>query len=208
MIRRLASTLALASLLAAPLAAQSAPAKAAPARVAAAPAPTWQIDPLHSELSFKVRHLVSRVSGTFGDWAGTIVTEPNRFNQGSVNVAIKTASISTGNARRDEHLKGSDFFDAANHPEITFRSNRVDVQGQDIKVHGNLTMRGVTRPVVLQGRFIGRTRDGQGKERIGFEAETTINRMDYGVAWNNLVEGSAVVGDDVTISMVVAAVRQ
>ena len=205
MIRRLASTLALASLLAAPLAAQ-APANAT--RPAATAAPTWRIDPTHSELSFKVRHLVSRVSGTFGDWSGTIVTEPNRLNQGSVNVAIKTASISTGNARRDEHLRSGDFFDAAAHPEITFRSNRVEVQGENLKVHGNLTMRGVTKPVVLEGRFIGRTRDGQGKERIGFEAETTINRMDYGVAWNNLVEGSAVVGDEVTISMVVAAVRQ
>ena len=176
--------------------------------MAAAPAPTWKIDPTHSELTFKVRHLVSRVSGSFGEWSGTIVTEPDRFDGGSVQVDIKTASIHTGNARRDEHLRSGDFFDAAAHPEITFRSQRVAVNGQDLKVHGTLTMRGVTRPVVLEGRSIGRTRDGQGRERIGFEAETRINRFDFGVNWNNLVEGSAVVGDEVTISMVVAAVRQ
>lgn len=204
MIRRLASTLAIAATLAAPAAAQA----PAAARVAASPAPTWQIDASHSELTFRVRHLVSRVSGSFGEWSGTIVTEPDRFDRGSVQVAIKTASISTANSRRDDHLRSGDFFDAANHPEITFRSRRVETSGQAIKVHGDLTMRGVTKPVVLEGRYIGRTRDGQGRERIGFEAETTINRHDFGVSWNNLVEGSAVVGEDVTISMVVAAVRQ
>lgn len=205
MIRRLASVLVLASVLAVPATAQ---APSAAGRVAAAPAPTWKIDPTHSELTFKVRHLVSRVSGSFGEWSGTIVTEPDRFDRGSVQVDIKTASIHTGNARRDEHLRSGDFFDAAAHPEITFRSQRVEVKGQDLKVHGTLTMRGVSKPVVLEGRYIGRTRDGQGRERIGFEAETRINRFDYGVNWNNLVEGSAVVGDEVTITMVVAAVRQ
>jgi polyisoprenoid-binding protein YceI len=204
MIRHFVSALAVAAVLAAPVAAQT----AAPQQAAATAAPTWRIDANHSELTFRVRHLVSRVSGSFGEWSGTVVTEPNRFDQGSVQVAIKTASINTGNARRDEHLRSDDFFDAANHPEITFRSRRVESNGQALKVHGDLTMRGVTKPVVLEGRFIGRTRDGQGKERIGFEAETTINRHDFGVNWNNLVEGSAVVGEDVTISMVVAAVRQ
>lgn len=208
MIRYFASAVALATLLASPLSAQNAPAKAAARSGAASSAPTWQIDPLHSELSFRVRHLVSRVSGTFGEWSGTIVAEPTQLRGGSVQVAIKTGSIDTGNDRRDGHLRSGDFFDAETHPEITFRSQRVEVKGEALKVHGLLTMRGVTKPVVLEGRYLGKTRDGQGKERIGFEAETTINRQDYGVSWNNLVEGSAMVGDEVTISMVVAAVKQ
>lgn len=206
MIRSLASTFVLAAVLAGPAAAQAP--SASGARPTAAPAPTWQIDPLHSELTFKVRHLVSRVSGSFGDWSGTIVTEPNRFDRGSVNVAIKTASIQTGNERRDEHLRSADFFDAAKFPEITFRSQRVEVRGEDLRVHGALTMHGVTKPVVLEGRYIGTTKDAQGKQRIGFEAETRIDRRDFGVNWNNLVEGASMVGDEVTISMVVAAVRQ
>lgn len=205
MIRQLASAFVLAAVLASPAAAQT---PAATTTRVASTAPTWRIDASHSELTFRVRHLVSRVSGSFGEWSGSIVTEPNQFGQGSVQVAIKTASIHTGNTRRDEHLRSDDFFDAAQHPEITFRSRRVEVNGQDIRVHGDLTMRGVTKPVVLEGKYLGATKDGQGRERIGFEAETRINRHDFGVSWNNLVEGSAVVGEEVTISMVVAAVRQ
>ncbi len=205
MIRQLASAFVLAAVLASPAAAQT---PAATTTRVASTAPTWRIDASHSELTFRVRHLVSRVSGSFGEWSGSIVTEPNQFDQGSVQVAIKTASIHTGNTRRDEHLRSDDFFDAAQHPEITFRSRRVEGNGQDIRVHGDLTMRGVTKPVVLEGKYLGATKDGQGRERIGFEAETKINRHDFGVSWNNLVEGSAVVGEEVTISMVVAAVRQ
>lgn len=207
MIRYFASTFALAVLLASPLAAQSAPSGKAAAG-AAAPAATWQIDPLHSELSFRVRHLVSRVRGTFGEWSGTIVAEPTRLGDGSVRVAINTASIQTGNQKRDDHLRSGDFFAAEQFPEITFRSQRIEVKGEAIRVHGALTMRGVTKPVVLEGRYLGRTRDAQGKERIGFEAETEINRQDFGVSWNRLVEGASMVGDEVTISLVVAAVRQ
>lgn len=178
----------------------------APAKPAAAS--TWQIDPLHSELTFRVRHLVSRVSGNFNQWGGTIVANPTSLAGGSVDVKIKTASIDTQNERRDGHLRSADFFDAENHPEITFRSRRVAVQGKKIQVHGDLTMRGVTKPVVLKGEYLGVTKDAQGKQRIGFDAETTINRKDFGVSWNNLVEGAAMLGDDVTIAITVAAVQQ
>ncbi|MGI9181338.1 MAG: YceI family protein, partial [Longimicrobiaceae bacterium] len=170
---------------------------------------TWQIDRAHSELTFRVRHLVSRVRGSFDDWSGSVVADPNSLANGSVQVAIKTASIDTNHERRDNHLRSDDFFDAASHPEITFRSNRVEVNGESIRIHGDLTMRGVTRPVVLEGSYLGTTRDGQGRQRMGFEAETRVNRQDFGVSWNNMAEGGGVVlGDEVTISIVVAAVQQ
>jgi polyisoprenoid-binding protein YceI len=170
---------------------------------------SWRIDTSHSELSFRIRHLVSRVRGSFNEWSGTIVADPGNLAGGSVQVAIRTASIDTRHERRDNHLRSADFFDAETHPEITFRSTRVEGGGENLRVHGNLTMRGVTRPVVLEGRFLGTTRDAQGRERIGFEAETRVNRHDFGVSWNNLAEGGGVVlGDEVTISIVVGAVRQ
>jgi polyisoprenoid-binding protein YceI len=181
---------------------------------AAAPAPvappvTWQIDVTHSELTFRIRHLVSRVNGTFGQWKGSIVADPANLSGGSVNVEIQTASIDTRNERRDTHLRTGDFFDAANHPTITFQSTRVQAQrGGALKIYGNLTLRGVTRPVVLDGRMleVGGT---PGRRRIGFEASTKINRMDYNVAWNRAAEGGGVVlGDEVEITIAVEAVEQ
>ena len=201
----------LASLLLAPallLAGGTAPATPGPVEPQPAAPVTWQIDATHSELSFRIRHLVSRVNGTFRDWKGTVVADPANLAGGSVNVEIQTASIDTRNERRDNHLKSADFFDAANHPAITFRSRRVEVNGQELKVHGDLTIRGVTKPVVLEGRALGVTGE-PGKRRIGFEAETTVNRLDYGVAWNRAAEGGGVVlGDEVQIQMTVAAVEQ
>jgi polyisoprenoid-binding protein YceI len=172
-------------------------------------ASTWQIDKSHSELTFRIRHLVSRVRGQFDDWSGSLVADPGNLAGSSVQVAIRTASINTNHERRDNHLRSGDFFDAPNHPEISFRSNRVEMNGENLRIHGNLTMRGVTRPVVLEGRYLGITRDGQGRQRMGFEAETRVNRQDFGVSWNNVAEGGGVVlGDEVTISIVVAAVQQ
>ncbi len=185
----------------------------AAAQMTAAPAKTsavsnWKIDAAHSELTFRIRHLVTRVRGTFDQWGGTITADPRNLSGGAVQVSINTASIDTDNTRRDEHLRGGDFFDAANHPAITFQSRNVRVQGKKIRVAGDLTIRGVTKPVVLQGEYLGTTRDASGKQRLGFEAETTINRHDFGVSWNRAVETGAMLGDDVTITLVVAAVEQ
>ena len=186
----------------------AAPAGAQTPATAAPPAAAWQIDPTHSELTFRIRHLVSRVRGTFGDWSGTLVMDPARLDAGRVEVAIQTASIDTQNERRDNHLRTPDFFDAETHPTITFRSKRVEARGQQLRVHGDLTIRGTTRPVVLEGEFLGATRDAQGRTRVGFQASTTINRHDYGVSWNRAAEGMNVLGDEVEIEMVVAAVQQ
>ncbi len=178
----------------------------------AAPVPTasvWKIDADHSELTFRIRHLVSKVRGQFNEWNGTILADPRNLAGGSVEVTIQTASIDTNHERRDNHLRSADFFDAANHPTITFRSRTVNVQGQKVRVAGDLTMRGVTKPVVLEGELTGLGRDAQGRQRIGFEASTRIDRQDFGVSWNNAVEGGGLLlGDEVEISIVVAAVQQ
>ena len=181
----------------------------APAAVTQSAAPTtWRIDATHSEVTFRVRHLVSRVRGTFTDWNGTIVADPASLAGGSVTVEIQTASIDTNNERRDTHLRSADFFDAARHPTITFRSTGVTARGGELTVNGQITLRGVTRPVVLNGRML-EVGGVAGRRRIGFEATTTINRMDFGVAWNRAAEGGGVVlGDDVQISLAVEAVEQ
>jgi polyisoprenoid-binding protein YceI len=173
------------------------------------PVPTWRIDTSHSELSFRIRHLISRVRGTFGEWSGTLSVHPERLSEGSVEVEIQTASIDTRNQRRDNHLRSDDFFDAVGHPTITFRSRQVEIEGERIRVHGTLTMRGVSRPVVLEGEYLGMSPDGQGRRRIGFEASTSVNRQDFGVSWNNAVEGGGLIlGDEVTIQMAISAVEQ
>jgi polyisoprenoid-binding protein YceI len=170
---------------------------------------TWKIDKTHSELSFRVRHLVSRVSGTFLDWDGTITGDPADWNAGSVLVAIRTASITTHNERRDTHLRSPDFFDAATYPEISFKSTSVKVDGETITLVGDLTMRGVTRSVTLTGSYNGIQPAEKGRDRVGFDVTTRINRLDYGVKYNRTVEGGGMLlGDEVTIQVTVAAVRQ
>jgi polyisoprenoid-binding protein YceI len=207
MRRTLVCTAALiaAATFAVPAAAQSASSGAA----APAAAADWRIDVTHSELSFRVRHLVSRVRGTFRDWEGSITADPANLAGGSVNVEIRTASIDTNHERRDNHLRSDDFFDVENHPTMTFRSTRVQTQGERIRVHGDLTIRGVTRPVVLEGSYLGSVPEANGGQRMAFEASTTVNRHDFGVSWNRAAEGGGVVlGDQVTIDLVVAAVRR
>jgi polyisoprenoid-binding protein YceI len=188
-----------------------------PAAVSAAPSPAaippmeavrWRIDATHSELTFRIRHLVSRVSGSFNEWGGTIVADPANPAGGSVEVEIRTASIFTNNERRDNHLRSDDFFDAEAHPTITFRSTRVEAHDGGLRVHGDLTIRGTTRPVVLEAEMPEVT-GTPGRRRIGFEAETRIDRMDFGVSWNRGAEGGGVVlGDEVTIRIAVSAVEQ
>jgi polyisoprenoid-binding protein YceI len=165
----------------------------------------WEIDVAHSELGFRVRHLVSWTPGHFREWSGTILADPADLASGSVQVEIRAASIDTNHERRDRHLRSDDFFDADQHPTITFRSTRVDAVGERLRIHGELTIRGTTRPVVLEGEATG-VRGPVGQRRIGFEAETRINRHDFGVRWNRAAEGGGLVlGDEVRIRMSVSA---
>ena len=180
--------------------------------MSALPAPadtaTYRIDVGHSELSFRIRHLMSRANGTFREWAGTLTADPADWSTGSVDVTIQAASIDTRHERRDADLRSENFFDVANHPTITFKSTKVEVDGSRITVTGDLTMKGVTRPVVLTGEFLGRMGAGTERERIGFSATGKLNRMDYGIVWNRAVEGGGVLlGDEVEITLAIEATR-
>ena len=188
---------------------KSAVAQPATARVAPAAALTnYAIDATHSELSFRVRHLLGRVSGTFGEWGGTIAIDTVTPSNSKVDVSIKTASIDTKNTQRDNHLRSPDFFAADSFPAITFKSRQVTKQGNQLRILGDLTMRGVTKPVVLTGEYAGAFKDPWGKGRTAFTATTTINRQDFGVAFNKAVETGTMLGDDVTIEIALEAVQQ
>jgi len=168
----------------------------------------WKIDPSHSQLTFSIRHLVSRVRGQFGTWGGTIVANPANWSSASVDVSADAATIDTNNERRDADLRGADHFDATGNPKITFRSNRITrFAGDSLTAAGDLTIRGVTRPVVFRGKFNG-IMGSLGKRRAGFQAATVINRKDFNMVWNRVVEGANVLGDEVTIELDVAAVEQ
>ncbi|HEY3359164.1 MAG TPA: YceI family protein [Polyangia bacterium] len=171
----------------------------------------WQIDSSHSGIHFSVRHMVvAKVRGQFARWSGTLVAPDGDLGRATVSVVIDATSIDTGVADRDAHLKSADFFDVARYPEITFTGTRVEPLGHDrLRVGGELTIRGVTRPVALEVEVAGRTIDPWGHERAGFAAKTSLERKDFGLTWNQLLEaGGVVVGDRVDIEIDIEAVRQ
>lgn len=181
----------------------------AAAPVPSAPPAVYRIDTGHSDVTFRIRHFMSRVSGTFNQWEGTITADPADWTTGTVEVTIQAASIDTRHERRDNDLRSDNFFDVATHPTITFRSTSVTVDGSRLTIAGDLTMRGITKPVVLEGEFLGRMGEGTARERIGFAARTRIDRTDFGVTWNRAVEGGGVMlGDDVDIEIAVEAVKR
>ena len=173
------------------------------AALSAAPQ-TYVVDSPHSEADFSVRHMMSKVTGKFDDFAGTINLDRANPGASSVEFTIKTASINTGDADRDKHLRTPDFFDAAKNPEITFKSTSIKPSKTKnvYDVTGDLTMRGVTKRVTLPVEFLGFQKDPWGNERAGFALETTLNRKDYGINWNkSLDNGGFLVGDDVKVSI-------
>ncbi len=169
----------------------------------------WTIDPDHSVAAFTVRHMmVCNVHGQFNKVSGTISFDPAAPEQSSVEATIEVAGIYTGIKKRDDHLMSPDFFDAATYPVMTYTSSRVEGRGENrLTVIGNLTLRGVTRQVVLEAEFRGPVKSPFGDETtIGFSATTVIDRTDFGVAWNEMIEGGGVVADPrVTISLDVEA---
>lgn len=192
------------TLLIAALFAVPAPAAHAPAADSTA---VWRIDPAHSEVSFRIRHLMSKVRGSFREFSGTITVDSGDWAHGAVDVTIQAASIFTNNDTRDDDLRSAHFFEVDKYPTLHFRSTSVDVDGDHLKVHGDLTIRDVTKPVVLDAEFTGLMRTTAG-DRIGFEASTTVNRNDWGVTWNRMVEGGGLLlGDDVKIELSVEAIR-
>lgn len=170
----------------------------------------WQIDRVHSSIEFVVRHLmVSKVRGRFADYSGTIQVA-DVPEQSSVEVTIQAASIDTREPQRDAHLRSPDFLDAERFPTLTFRSRSLEpLGGEQFRVHGDLTIRGVTRPVVLDAEFLGVTADPWGGLRAGFSATADIDREDYGLTWNQALEtGGVLVGKKARIEIEVEAVRQ
>jgi polyisoprenoid-binding protein YceI len=171
---------------------------------------TYALDPAHTTAEFVVRHLmISKVRGRFTSVAGTIEVAEGSHVPTSVDVTIDAGSIDTREPQRDAHLKSTDFLEAETYPAITFKSTGIDGSGDAFKVLGDLTIHGVTRPVVLDATFEGRTNDPWGNERIGFEAHAKISRKDFGLEWNQALEtGGVVVGDEVKIELNVEAIAQ
>lgn len=170
----------------------------------------WTIDPGHSAIHFSVRHMVfAKVRGRFGAWTGTLEGDPADPAGVSVTVAIDASSIDTGVADRDAHLRSADFLDVARFPELRFTSKRVERTGQGrYRVHGELTLRDVTREVVLEAEHAGGGRDPWGNERLAFTARTAIDRRDFGLRWNQVLEaGGVLVGERIEIEVDVQAVR-
>ncbi len=173
------------------------------ATVFAAPQ-TYVIDRAHSEADFSVRHMMSKVSGKFDDFTGSVSLDRANPAASSVEFTIKTASINTGNADRDRHLRTPDFFDAEKNPEIRFKSTAVAPSKTKnvYDVTGDLTMHGVTKRVTLPIEFLGFQKDPWGHERAGFALETKLNRKDYGINWNKALDnGGLYIGDDITVSI-------
>jgi polyisoprenoid-binding protein YceI len=172
---------------------------------------TWEIDPVHSEVSFVVRHLVvSRIRGRFNRFSGTIVTNED-ITRTSVTLSIDAASIDTNESNRDNHVRSADFLDVEKFPDITFRSTAVRGEGTGIGVDGELTIRGVTRPVALDVELNGFTPDLHGGTRVGFSATTEIDRQEFGVSYNGPIPGAnnaMVLSDKLAITAELEAVLQ
>jgi polyisoprenoid-binding protein YceI len=170
---------------------------------ATAHAATWEIDPAHSTVGFVVKHLIiAKVRGHFSEFSGTVVIDEKDASKSRVDVKVNPASIDTDNAKRDAHLRSPDFFDVAKFKDMTFKSTKVEMNGGKIKITGNLTMHGVTKPVVLEGEGPSpEVKDPGGNPHIAFSASTTIKRADFGLTWNKAIEGGSVVGDDVKVEL-------
>jgi polyisoprenoid-binding protein YceI len=177
---------------------------------ASAQSSTWKIDPAHSSADFSIRHMgLSNVHGHFAGVNGTIALDPADLTKSSVNATIDVTTVDTGMPQRDTHLKSPDFFDVAKYPTMTFASKSVTGSGDDYKLAGDLTLHGVTKPVVLTLEPSKEQTGMEGKLHRGFEASTTIHRQDFGLVWNGtLKSGDNVLGDDVKITLEIEAVKQ
>jgi polyisoprenoid-binding protein YceI len=170
---------------------------------------TWSIDTGHSAVHFGVRHMMfTKTRGRFTRWNGELRLDPANLAGSGVEVTIDAASIDTGDAQRDAHLRSADFLDVEKFPTLSFRSTKVeDLGAGKLRVHGDLTIRGVTHPVALETDYAGRVKDPWGNDRAGFTARTAIDRTEFGLRWNLPIEtGGLLVGNKVEIELEVEAV--
>lgn len=162
----------------------------------------WAIDPAHSEVQFKVKHLmISTVTGNFTQFEGSIEQEGADFSNAKINFSANVASINTGNEQRDGHLKAADFFDVENHPNMTFASSTIEKKDEsNYLVHGDLTIRGISKPVVLTVEHTGIAKDPWGNEKAGFNLSGKLNRNDWNLSWNAPLEaGGVLVSEEVRL---------
>ena len=172
---------------------------------------SWQVDGAHSAVNLTVRHMViSKVRGRFTKWNTKLALDTADLSRSTVEVEIEAASIDTGVADRDTHLRSADFLDAEKFPTLRYRSRRVEAPSKDrLRVIGDLTIRDVTREVVLDVEYGGQGKDPWGNQRAGFSATTSINRKDFGLTWNQALEtGGLLVADRVDIEIELQAIRQ
>jgi polyisoprenoid-binding protein YceI len=168
----------------------------------------YKIDPAHTSIGFSVRHMgVSNVKGHFDDFTGSLVLDNGAIQEANGTIQVK--SVNTGMERRDNHLRTGDFFDAAKYPVITFKSKRVEKSGDQTVLISDFTMRGVTKEIKLPVTVSGPVKDPMGNTRLGIEAKTTVNRKDYGMQFNGVMEtGGLVVGEEVTIEINAEATKE
>jgi polyisoprenoid-binding protein YceI len=185
------------------------PAQTPTVATASAAVPMWDVDPSHSELSFHIRHLSGRVRGGIAIWQGEIGADLANLGTGSVDIYAYPGSIDTGNKDRDEHLRSEDFFNVVKYPTIRFKSSEIKANGSKLTIIGDLTIKGVTKRVTLDGKLSGITKkDMAGRPRLSFLATTKINRQDFGLTWNRMVEGTTMLGDEVDVEIAIEAVQQ
>ncbi len=164
----------------------------------------WKADKAHSSVNFSVSHMViSEVTGNFRDFDATLTSSKDNFSDAVIDATIQIASVNTGNDKRDTHLKSDDFFNAEKFPTMTFKSTSIEKTGPGtFKITGNLTMRDVTKPVVLDTKLLGQTKTPWGVTAAGFKATTVIDRLEFGTKWNQALEtGGLIVGKDVTVTL-------
>jgi polyisoprenoid-binding protein YceI len=173
-------------------------------------AQTYTIDKAHSEVAFEVRHLLTKVRGRFTEFAGTVVFDQKHPEQSSASLTISASSIDTGTPDRDTHLRSDEFFTVGTHPTLTFTSSRVVKTGDGTyAVVGTLTIRGVAREITMPVTYLGTAKDPWGNVRAGFESTITLNRKDFGLAWNLALEtGGFLVGDEVRINLSIQAIAR
>lgn len=165
---------------------------------------SWVIDTVHSHVGFSVKHMmVATVRGQFKSYRGSVRLDPKDFTQSKFEGEIDVASIDTDNADRDNHLRTNDFFDAQNHPKITFSSTRIEAKDAgEYVVHGDLTIRGVKKPIALEVEFLGTSKNPYGKTVAGFNARGSLNRKDFGVNFNAILEtGGVAMGEKVKLEV-------
>jgi polyisoprenoid-binding protein YceI len=167
----------------------------------ASAADTWTIDNAHSDVTFRIKHLMSKVTGSFTDFDGTITTDFSNLAASGVSFVIQAKSIDTKNADRDKHLRSADFFDVEKNPTISFTSSKVTKTGEgSFDVTGTLTMHGVSKEIILPVTFLGAGQDPSGNTKAGFEINTTLSRTDFGIVWNKALEtGGFLLGDEVEV---------